>query len=107
MICQCMPRIRSNQLQETKEVTTAFTVARNEAMAQLKATCEQIHLNESFYKQALADQSQTFAERLRELFASRMQHAADVNFFTSALQENRRTWKRSPSSQRSTKSPEL
>ena len=48
------PKVRSNQLQETKEVIAAFTVTSNEAMAQLKATCELIHLNESFHKQAPA-----------------------------------------------------
>ena len=59
-------------------------------MAQLKATCEQIHVNESFHMQAPAVQGQQFAECLRELFASRMQLAADVKFFTSALQEQQK-----------------
>ena len=59
-------------------------------MAQLKATCEHIRLNESFRKQAPADQGQPFAERLRELFASRMQHSSDVKFFTSAIQEQQK-----------------
>ena len=63
-------------------------------MAQLRATCEQIHLNESFHKQAHADQSQPFAESLRELFASRMKHAADVKFFTNALQEQQKNLER-------------
>ena len=71
-------------------------------MTQMKATCEQIHLNESFYKQAPADQSQPFAECLQQLFNSRMQHVADVKFFRSS----RRICKRSPNSQRYTKNPE-
>ena len=71
-------------------VIAAFTVRKNEAMAQLKATCEQIRLNESFRKQAPADQGQPFAERLRVLFASRMQHAAHVKFVTSTFQEQQK-----------------
>ena len=82
--------IRSNQIQETKDVIAAFAVARNDAMAQIKATCEQIHLNESFYKQAPVDQSQPFAECLQQLFISRMQQVADVNFFTDAIQEQQK-----------------
>ena len=59
-------------------------------MAQLKATCEQIRLNESFRKQAPADQGQPFAERLRVFFASRMQHAAHTKVLTSAYQEQQK-----------------
>ena len=51
-------------------------------------------MNESFHKLAPADQSQPVAESLREFFASRMQHTADVKFFTSTPEEQQKNLER-------------
>ena len=98
--------IRANQLQETKEVIAACVISRNEATLQLGATIQQIHLNESFHKEAPADQSQQFAARLQELFNARMQHAADVKLFTNTVLEQQKYLKSSLGSLRCTRIPE-
>ena len=86
--------LRSNQLQETKEVIAAFAITRDDAMTRLKSACEQIPLYSSFHQQVPVDQKQPFAKSLLELIASRTKLAADVAFFTSAIEEQQKNLER-------------
>ena len=86
--------IRSNQLQETKEIIAAFAITRDDAMTRLKSACEQIRLYDSFHHQTPVDQKQPFAQNLLDLSDSRTKYAADVAFFTMAIEEQQKNLER-------------
>ena len=81
------PEIRAKQFQETKEVITACTLSRTEQTSQLAKTLQQIHLYQSFHKEAPADQRQPCAQNLQELYNARKQQAAEVKLFTNTIGE--------------------